>query len=63
MSSSRNTMKWDAKVHEDILVAINEHAKLAREDWDYVIQALHGMVEPVSSVSPLNMFNLQKLQA
>ncbi|RYC64915.1 hypothetical protein CHU98_g1321 [Xylaria longipes] len=43
MSSSRNTMKWDAKVHEDILVAINEHAKLAREDWDYVIQALHGM--------------------
>ncbi|KAI1734941.1 hypothetical protein F4680DRAFT_453515 [Xylaria scruposa] len=43
MSSSRTLMKWDSKVHEDILVAINDVAQLGREDWNHVIQALHGM--------------------
>ncbi|KAI0457299.1 hypothetical protein F5B21DRAFT_501670 [Xylaria acuta] len=43
MSPPRSQMKWDPKVHEDILVAINDVAKLAREDWEHVIQALHGM--------------------
>ncbi|KAI0555732.1 hypothetical protein F4679DRAFT_577858 [Xylaria curta] len=43
MSSSRTLMKWDSKVHEDILVAINDVVQLGREDWDHIIQALHGM--------------------
>ncbi|KAI0472245.1 hypothetical protein F4859DRAFT_515092 [Xylaria cf. heliscus] len=43
MASSRQTMKWGPQVHEDILVAINDVVKLGREDWEYIIQALHGM--------------------
>ncbi|KAI0856305.1 hypothetical protein F4860DRAFT_518922 [Xylaria cubensis] len=43
MSSPRALMKWDPKVHEDILVAISDVLKLGREDWARVIQALHTM--------------------
>ncbi|KAI1196518.1 hypothetical protein F5X97DRAFT_344444 [Nemania serpens] len=43
MSSSRNVMKWDSKVHEDILVAISDVLQLSRTDWEHIMRALHDM--------------------
>ncbi|KFA50332.1 hypothetical protein S40293_10696 [Stachybotrys chartarum IBT 40293] len=40
---SRQTMKWDAKVHEDILIAICQHMKPSAGDWTKIMQEIHAM--------------------
>ncbi|KAJ8112618.1 hypothetical protein ONZ43_g5352 [Nemania bipapillata] len=40
--SSTNTMKWNAKVHEDVLIAVNV-SQLPRADWDRIMVTLQGM--------------------
>ncbi|KAI1118087.1 hypothetical protein F5Y14DRAFT_447498 [Nemania sp. NC0429] len=36
-------MKWDSKVHEDILVAISDVLQLSRTDWEHIMSALQKM--------------------
>ncbi|KAF7542869.1 hypothetical protein G7Z17_g11208 [Cylindrodendrum hubeiense] len=39
----RQTMRWDANVHEDILICLFQHLKLSTQDWASVMQDLHAM--------------------
>ncbi|KAI0202581.1 hypothetical protein F4808DRAFT_420655 [Astrocystis sublimbata] len=43
MASKTKLTKWDAKTHEDILIAMCDFLKPSREDWERVMEALHGM--------------------
>ncbi|KAI0116271.1 hypothetical protein GGR51DRAFT_312503 [Nemania sp. FL0031] len=36
------TTRWDQKVHEDVLIAVNV-SQLPRADWDRIMTTLHGM--------------------
>jgi hypothetical protein len=42
MAASRKLQNWCPQTHEDILLAIVEHMKLAPEDWAQVMANLHG---------------------
>ncbi|KAJ8132779.1 hypothetical protein O1611_g847 [Lasiodiplodia mahajangana] len=37
-----NGIRWDQKVHEDVLIAVNV-SQLPRADWDRIMATLHGM--------------------
>ncbi|KAM5384264.1 hypothetical protein ACJZ2D_001569 [Fusarium nematophilum] len=41
--AKRETMKWDAQVHEDILMCMFQRLKLSNQDWTSVMEELHGM--------------------
>ncbi|KAJ2974427.1 hypothetical protein NUW58_g8659 [Xylaria curta] len=43
MSSSRTTMRWNEKVHEDILLVFNDVFQPTRENWDRIMAGLQGM--------------------
>ncbi|KAI0878547.1 hypothetical protein GGS24DRAFT_397588 [Hypoxylon argillaceum] len=40
--SSNNVMKWNEKVHEDVLIAVNV-SQLPRADWDRIMASLRDM--------------------
>ncbi|KAH7272116.1 hypothetical protein B0J15DRAFT_521082 [Fusarium solani] len=39
----RQTMQWDANVHEDILICMFQHLKLSNEDWTSVMAELQKL--------------------
>ncbi|KPM37195.1 hypothetical protein AK830_g9352 [Neonectria ditissima] len=41
--AGRQTMKWDANVHEDILICLFQHLKLSTTDWTSVMNDLKVM--------------------
>lgn len=41
--ASRQTMRWDANVHEDILICLFQHLKPSTQDWINVMQDLQAM--------------------
>ncbi|KAH7015278.1 hypothetical protein EDB80DRAFT_864692 [Ilyonectria destructans] len=41
--AGRQTMRWDANVHEDILICLFQHLKLSTQDWINVMQDLQDM--------------------
>ncbi|KAI5466912.1 hypothetical protein BGZ63DRAFT_398537 [Mariannaea sp. PMI_226] len=41
--SNRQTMKWDANVHQDILIVLFQHIKLSSQDWEKIMNDLHAM--------------------
>ncbi|KAL7944412.1 hypothetical protein V8C42DRAFT_346160 [Trichoderma barbatum] len=43
MVSSRQLMKWDPQVHEDILIAVFHNLTLSTEDWTRVMKDLKEM--------------------
>ncbi|KAJ4197495.1 hypothetical protein NW755_000193 [Fusarium falciforme] len=41
--AKRQTMQWDANVHEDILICMFQHLKLSNEDWTSVMAELQKL--------------------
>ncbi|KAK7417154.1 hypothetical protein QQX98_004757 [Neonectria punicea] len=41
--AGRQTMKWDANVHQDILICLFQHLKLNTVDWANVMDDLKVM--------------------
>lgn len=41
--AGRQTMKWDAGVHQDMLVVLFQHVKLNTQDWEGMMKDLHDM--------------------
>ncbi|KAI1170565.1 hypothetical protein F4777DRAFT_583760 [Nemania sp. FL0916] len=58
--SGRTLTKWDAKVHEDILVALSNTLELSGVQWDSVINTLHQ--DGYTFTKSALMQHLQKLK-
>ncbi|KAF4459346.1 hypothetical protein FALBO_13891 [Fusarium albosuccineum] len=41
--AKRQTMQWDAHVHEDILICLFQHLKPTNQEWASVMQDLQGL--------------------
>lgn len=42
MAGSRKLQNWCPQTHEDILIAVVDHVKMAPGDWAGVMANLHG---------------------